>query len=80
MKDRVRRGGHYVPESTVRRRYERGLRNFFQIYQPQADHWHFYDNSLRSGPRLIALGEHRDVKALRDADTWDTVLKGVQHG
>jgi predicted ABC-type ATPase len=32
--DRVRMGGHNVPELTVRRRYHSGLRNFFQIYQP----------------------------------------------
>ncbi|MCY2996183.1 MAG: hypothetical protein NTY19_51290 [Planctomycetota bacterium] len=37
--DRVRMGGHSVPEATVRRRYERGLRNFFRLYQPLAATW-----------------------------------------
>jgi predicted ABC-type ATPase len=32
--DRVRLGGHSVPEQTVRRRYAAGLRNFFGLYQP----------------------------------------------
>jgi predicted ABC-type ATPase len=33
VEDRVRRGGHAVPEDTVRRRYRSGLRNFFQLYR-----------------------------------------------
>jgi predicted ABC-type ATPase len=31
--DRVRAGGHNVPEETVRRRYRAGLRNFFGLYE-----------------------------------------------
>ncbi len=29
---RVQQGGHHVPEETVRRRYHRGLQNFFTLY------------------------------------------------
>lgn len=43
--DRVREGGHHVPEHVVRRRYERGLRNLFSLYLPLADEWAVYDNS-----------------------------------
>src|SRR5512136_1462155 len=35
--DRVRRGGHKIPEDIVRRRFDRGLKNFFQIYRPLVD-------------------------------------------
>ena len=52
--DRVRMGGHHVPEATVRRRYERGLRNFFRLYQPLATSWRMYDNSVMQSARLIA--------------------------
>jgi len=34
--DRVRLGGHSVPEATVRRRYRSGLGNFFRLYRPIA--------------------------------------------
>jgi predicted ABC-type ATPase len=54
--ERVRVGGHDVPEETVRRRYHGGLRNFFELYQPMTRTWRVYDNSLASGPRLIASG------------------------
>ena len=29
---RVRQGGHNIPEALIRRRFEAGLRNFFQLY------------------------------------------------
>jgi predicted ABC-type ATPase len=53
---RVAKGGHAVPEETVRRRYDAGLRNFFSLYQPQSTTWQMYDNSSGSPPRLIAAG------------------------
>lgn len=31
--DRVRLGGHAVPEETIRRRYRSGLRSFFDLYR-----------------------------------------------
>jgi predicted ABC-type ATPase len=49
VKDRVRRGGHHVPDATVRRRYRSGLQNFFGIYRPLADTWRFIDNSEPAG-------------------------------
>src|SRR5262249_27478103 len=53
---RVRQGGHHVPEAAVRQRYRRGLRNFFNLYRPVADIWRVYDNT-RGGPfELIAEG------------------------
>jgi predicted ABC-type ATPase len=34
--ERVRRGGHSVADAVVRRRYQRGLRNFRELYRPLA--------------------------------------------
>lgn len=56
VRERVRRGGHHVPEETIRRRYYAGVRNFFQLYQSLADTWRFYDNSDPTEPRIIATG------------------------
>lgn len=42
---RVGRGGHDVPEDIVRKRYEEGLRNFFQRYRGLVDEWQFIDNT-----------------------------------
>jgi predicted ABC-type ATPase len=42
---RVRHGGHDVPEATIRRRFEAGKRLFTTVYQPLADQWVLYDNA-----------------------------------
>ncbi|HKH45257.1 MAG TPA: zeta toxin family protein [Thermoanaerobaculia bacterium] len=45
IEERVRAGGHFIPEEVVRRRYTRGLRNFPQIYAPVVDLSLLLDNS-----------------------------------
>jgi len=52
--ERVRLGGHNVPEETVHRRYVRGLAN--TLYMPLATTWRFHDNSGRRS-RLVAHGK-----------------------
>jgi len=51
---RVAAGGHSIPEDVVRRRYERGLDNFFNAYSLAANTWVLVDNSSPPG-RPIAL-------------------------
>jgi len=53
---RVALGGHNVPEETIRRRYMRGLANFFDLYRPLADEWQFFDNSAPGSAILIVEG------------------------
>ncbi len=43
--ERVKQGGHDVPETVIRRRFEAGQRNFAQTYRALVDAWAFYDNS-----------------------------------
>jgi len=52
VNQRVRAGGHYIPENTVRRRFSAGWKNFLQLYRPLANTWAVYDNSNKQ-PRLI---------------------------
>jgi predicted ABC-type ATPase len=76
VRERVRSGGHDVPEDTIRRRYRRGIENFFTIYRPLADHWRFYDNSGMSVPRLIARGEAGRTVEVIDERTWRRARSG----
>jgi predicted ABC-type ATPase len=71
VKDRVRRGGHNIPEETVRRRYEAGLHNFFRIYAPMADFFKFFNNSNPKQPRLIA--EKKVIMNVKDARLWEQI-------
>jgi predicted ABC-type ATPase len=45
VKMRVARGGHNVPEKTIRRRFDRGWINFQEIYKTLADSWIVFDTS-----------------------------------
>lgn len=54
--ERVRQGGHAVPEDVIRRRFESGRRNFEQHYRPLVDAWVLYDNAGEE-PALIDWGE-----------------------
>ena len=76
--DRVRMGGHDVPEETVRRRYAAGLRNFFSLYRPLANTWRIYDNSQSSGPFLIARGENSKVPQVSDENLWASIIGEVE--
>ena len=74
--ERVRTGGHDVPADTVRRRFDRGRRNFFTLYRPLADTWRLYDASAITGPRLAATGGQEEPTKLRDPKTWREAAKG----
>jgi len=43
--ERVRQGGHDIPESIIRRRFDAGTRLFFDVYRLLVDQWVLYDNS-----------------------------------
>jgi predicted ABC-type ATPase len=62
IKERVQEGGHNVPAEDVRRRFVRGINNFFALYEPLFDSWMLFDNS-KAKPVLIAKRRngHREV-------------------
>ena len=76
---RVRVGGHDVPEATIRRRYRSGLRNFFELYRPLTTTWRMYDNAL-GRPRLIASGAKARVLSVNDPESWNRILVEVERG
>ena len=65
---RVRSGGHYVPDATVRQRYARSVRNFFELYRPHLDWWEVYDNS--HGQRALLACGSTDDEAVGDEAVW----------
>ena len=48
--ERVKKGGHDIPNTTARRRYIAGINNLFNLYAPDVDCWMIYDNS--DNPRI----------------------------
>jgi predicted ABC-type ATPase len=74
VRQRVLSGGHDVPENVIRRRYEKGLKNFTKLYQPLADSWAVYDNSDSGDPMLIAKGVRLDVLVTNHDGLWTKFL------
>ena len=73
--ERVRSGGHDVPEKVVRRRYIGGLINFWNLYQPLADAWSVYDNSASMDAVSIASGGQTRSLTILDSDSWEDFSK-----
>jgi predicted ABC-type ATPase len=66
---RVAAGGHHIPENDIRRRYQRGTSNFFEIYMALADTWEVYDTSF-DYVRPIAAGKGQSQIEILDSETW----------
>jgi predicted ABC-type ATPase len=77
---RVRQNGHHVPDDVVRRRYARGLDNFFMLYMPLATSWTAYYNAVESGPELIAEGGDGVEDRVLDIDHWKQLKADFEHG
>lgn len=57
VNERVRQGGHDIPEATIRRRFAAGWNNFRQHYKSAVDDWAVYDNA-GNDPVLLEWGEN----------------------
>lgn len=56
VEERVRQGGHDIPDDVIRRRFDAGRRNFDLHYRDAVDAWTLYDNA-GDEPVLIDWGE-----------------------
>ena len=70
---RVKEGGHNIPEPTIRRRYENGLKYFFQIFEPIVDEWIFIDNS--GEPYELIAKKSNTHLLVKNKGIWDGLVK-----
>lgn len=66
---RVLMGGHDIPESDIRRRFERSRQNFFHLYLPLADEFTLFDNSVDDTAIIVAQGSRESITVL-DSLKW----------
>ncbi len=71
--ERVRIGGHSVPEEIIKRRYKKSLENFFHLYLPLANNWFLIDNSDKENPLLVAEGTLNNHKIIHQPDIWEKI-------
>jgi predicted ABC-type ATPase len=76
--ERVRRGGHHIPEATIRQRYRRSLENFFFLYRPIVTAWRIYDNSESGPPRCVAAGDDQGNETIFREMCWKQMQTEVQ--
>jgi predicted ABC-type ATPase len=55
--ERVRQGGHDIPEPIIRRRFATGWKNFQQNYRQAVNDWALHDNA-GSKPVMLECGEN----------------------
>ncbi len=77
VRRRVELGGHNVPVADIRRRFARGLVNFFDEYQPLVTAWRMYDASRPGLHALVAHGEAPGPAIVLEPDTWDMIQSQV---
>jgi len=59
VRQRVRKGGHSVPEPDIRRRYQRSIDHLLRDYLSMADRWSIWDNET-AAPILLADSANDD--------------------
>ena len=77
VKQRVKSGGHDIPEDVIYRRYQRGLKNLFNSYLSLCDNWFIYDNS-QFPVTLIAKYTQTSNLFINDSQKWQQI-KGVNY-
>lgn len=56
--ERVKQGGHNIPDDVIRRRFTAGLRNFQEAYKSEVDAWALFDN-VGEAPAMLEWGENQ---------------------
>jgi predicted ABC-type ATPase len=59
--ERVKQGGHNIPENVIRRRFKSGLSNFHNYYKMKVSDWALYDNS-EAAAALIEWNQAYDAQ------------------
>jgi predicted ABC-type ATPase len=72
VRARVLEGGHDVPETVVRRRFDRSIRNFLHRYRSLGDSWTLFDNSA-AAHAVIAL-EKRGSPHIMNREFYDSLI------
>ncbi len=81
VRERVRKGGHDVPDEDVRRRFWRSLTNFWDSYRHLADHWILAYNTMeRLYDVAVGSGASSSVKDPGLFADFLTLLEASKHG
>ncbi len=70
---RVSEGGHNIPEDIIRRRYEAGIKNLFNIYSHIVDRWLLVDNNTSHS---VIFAESEDgINKIYDFEKYKLIME-----
>ena len=69
VRERVRKSGHFVPDTDVIRRFHRSNHNFWNLYRQEVDSWHLFYNGGTQILR-VAVG-NGDNHLIVDSPKWE---------
>lgn len=72
---RVEQGGHFIPDEVISRRYQRGVRNLFELFIPAVDEWMIYDNSV--SPVVCVAHGNQLSKDVQDYPRFARMREGI---
>ena len=71
VETRVKEGGHNIPKEVIKRRFENGLVNLFNLYIPIVNKWIIIDNS---GENFEVIGEgFKSETIIKNKKVWSTL-------
>jgi predicted ABC-type ATPase len=74
---RVNEGGHNIPKETIERRYNRGLKNLFEIYLDICDAILVFDNSNKN-PNIIFKKEKTELLEILNNEKYSLMLNSYE--
>lgn len=73
---RVSEGGHNIPPEVIERRYQRGIKNLFELYLPLCDNVMVFDNSDKS-PMLICNKTKNTAIEIANHSLFNLLQNGI---
>jgi predicted ABC-type ATPase len=73
---RVSEGGHSIPPEVIERRYQRGIKNLFELYLPLCDNVMVFDNSDKS-PTLICNKTKNTAIEIANHSLFNLLQNGI---
>jgi len=73
--ERIRQGGHAIPDDVIYRRYYRGLWNLFHLYMPIVNQWVVYHNADQQ-QNIIASGNANHLSIINHT-LWNRMKEQI---
>lgn len=80
VKNRVKNGGHNVPEKDIIRRYYKSLIKFWNEYKNNVDEWTLFYNGFEYAPIIVSYGTKNDYVIMNTElqEQFNKILNNIE--